>query len=66
MSAGVGYDLAVGRDLIVKAKWPAALIPAAGSTLSWLSAVSAPVDETPDGRNVAQHNNLAEKNLTVV
>lgn len=66
ISAGVGYDLAPGAEQIVKAKWPASLVPAAGSHVCWVSSVYTPVDLTPAGRNVWQHNNLAQKNLVVV
>lgn len=66
ISAAVGYDLAPGAEQIVKARWPKALVPAAGSHVCWLSSVYTPVDVSPAGKNVWQHNNLAQKNLIVV
>ncbi|HEY9421730.1 MAG TPA: hypothetical protein VIW92_09970, partial [Thermoanaerobaculia bacterium] len=66
ISAAVGYDLAPGASAIVKAKWPEALVPATGTHACWLASVYTPVDPVPAGRHVWEHNNLAQKNLTVV
>lgn len=65
ISAAVGYDLAPGTSTIVKAKWPQALVPATGTHACWLASVYTPVDPVPAGRHVWEHNNLAQKNLTV-
>ena len=65
VSAAVAYDLDPGASTIVKAKWPAALVPAAGTSTCWLTAVHIRVDPIPAGRRVPEHNNMAQKNLTV-
>lgn len=66
VSAAVGFNLAAGASTVVKAKWPAAQVPAAGTHACWLASVYTPVDVSPSGRHVWEHNNLAQKNLTVV
>lgn len=66
ISAAVGFNLAPGASTVVKAKWPAALVPPAGTHACWLVSVYTPVDLIPAGRHVWEHNNLAQKNLTVV
>lgn len=66
ISAAVGFNLAPGASTVVRAKWPAALVPAAGTHACWLASVYTPVDVTPAGRHVWESNNLAQKNLTVV
>lgn len=66
ISAAVGYNLAPGGTAVVKAKWPAALVPPVGTHACWLASVYTPVDLTPAGRRVWEHNNLAQKNLTIV
>lgn len=66
ISAGVGFNLAPGASTVVKAKWPASMVPAAGTHACWLASVYTPTDLTPTGAHVWEHNNLAQKNLTVV
>jgi hypothetical protein len=66
ISATCGFNLAPGASTIVKTKWPAALVPHAGTHACWLASVYTPVDTTPAGLHVWEHNNLAQKNLTVV
>jgi Fungalysin metallopeptidase (M36)/Fungalysin/Thermolysin Propeptide Motif len=66
ISATCGFNLAPGASTIVKAKWPAALVPPAGTHACWLASVYTPVDTTAAGLHVWEHNNLAQKNLTVV
>ncbi len=66
VSAAVGYNLAPGGTAVVKAKWPAALVLPAGTHACWLASVYTPVDLTPAGLHVWDHNNLAQKNLTIV
>jgi hypothetical protein len=66
ISATCGFNLPPGTETIVKAKWPAALVPPAGTHACWLASVYTPVDTTPAGLHVWEHNNLAQKNLTVV
>jgi len=66
ISAAVGFNLAPGASTVVKAKWPAALVPPAGTHACWLASVYTPTDVAPVGRRAWEHNNLAQKNLTVV
>lgn len=66
ISATCGFNLGPGASTIVKAKWPAALVPPVGTHACWLASVYTPVDTTTAGLHVWEHNNLAQKNLTVV
>ena len=66
ISAAVGFNLAPGASTVVKAKWPQAAVPAAGTHACWLASIYTPTDVSPAGRHVWEHNNLAQKNLTVV
>jgi hypothetical protein len=66
VAAAAGFELAPGESRIVKARWPAALVPAAGTHACWLAAVLARSDHPVAGRHVWEHNNLAQKNLTIV
>ncbi|MGQ0602513.1 MAG: hypothetical protein ACT4QE_12565, partial [Anaerolineales bacterium] len=60
------FDLAPGASVIVKARWPRSLVPAAGTHACLLAAAFAKGDHPVAGRHVWEHNNLAQKNLTVV
>jgi hypothetical protein len=66
IAAAAGFELAPGESRIVKARWPAALVPPAGTHACWLASVLARSDHPVAGRHVWEHNNLAQKNLTVV
>jgi hypothetical protein len=66
IAAKVEFDLAPGAERIVKARWPQALVPAVGTHTCLLASVVARGDPAPAGRHVWRHNNLAQKNLTVV
>jgi Zn-dependent metalloprotease len=66
ISAAVGFNLVPGTSTIVKAKWPAAFVPPPGNHPCWLASVYTPTDVSPAGRHVWEHNNLAQKNLTVI
>jgi hypothetical protein len=66
ISAACGFNLAPGATTVVKAKWPAALVPPAGTHACWLASVYTPVDLPAAGLHVWEHNNLAQKNLTVI
>jgi hypothetical protein len=65
-AAKAEFDLAGGDTRIVKAKWPQALVPAAGTHTCLLASVVARGDHPVAGRHVWEHNNLAQKNLEVV
>jgi hypothetical protein len=66
VAAAGGFDLAPGDDRVVKARWPAALVPPAGTHACWLAAVLARADRPFPGAHVWEHGNLAQKNLTIV
>ena len=63
----VGFDLVVsGASTIVKAKWPSSMVPPRGIHACILVSVYTPTDVSPIGKHVWEHNNLAQKNLTIV
>lgn len=66
IAARAEFDLAPGTTRIVKARWPRSLVPPEGSHTCLLSAVISRSDHPVAGRHVWEHNNLAQKNLTVV
>jgi hypothetical protein len=66
IAAAAGFDLTAGSSTVVKARWPAALVPPEGTHACWLAAVLARLDHPVAGRHVWEHNNLAQKNLTIV
>ena len=66
IAATGGFDLAPGAERIVSARWPAALVPPAGTHACWLAAVLARSDRPSAGAHVWEHGNLAQKNLTVI
>jgi hypothetical protein len=66
ISAAVGFNLAAGASTIVKARWPAPSVPAAGTHACLLASVYTPVDATPAGLHVWDSDNLAQKNMTVI
>lgn len=65
ITAAAGFDLAPGASTILKARWPAALIPPEGTHVCLLAAVITRSDHPVAGRHVWEHNNLAQKNLTI-
>lgn len=66
IAAAAGFELGPGQQTIVKARWPAALVPAEGTHACWLASVITRLDHPITGRQVWEHNNLAQKNLTIV
>jgi hypothetical protein len=66
IAARAEFDLAPGATRIVKARWPRRLVPAEGSHTCLLASVITRSDHPVAGRHVWEHNNLAQKNLTVV
>ncbi len=66
VAAASGFELGPGQSTIVKARWPAALVPPAGTHACWLASVLTRLDHPVAGRHVWEHNNLAQKNLTIV
>jgi hypothetical protein len=65
VSAAAGFSLAPGASAIVKAKWPAAMIPGKGTHACLLAQVYMPTDTSPAGSHVWDKNNLAQRNMTV-
>jgi len=65
ISAAPGFNLAAGGSLVVKAKWPAALVPAAGAHGCILASAFSPLEPIPSGVHVWDHPNLAQKNTVV-
>jgi len=66
ITAKAEFDLAPGDTRIVKAPWPRELVPPARSHTCLLASVITRGDHPVASRHVWEHNNLAQKNLTVV
>lgn len=66
IAARAAFDLEPGTTRIVKARWPRALVPSEGSHTCLLASVITRSDHPVASRHVWEHNNLAQKNLTVV
>lgn len=66
MAAKAEFELGPGATRVVKARWPRALVPPAGSHTCLLASVITVGDQPIAGRHVWEHNNLAQKNLSVV
>jgi hypothetical protein len=65
-AAAVAFDVGPGETRILKARWPRAQVPPAGSHPCLLAAVFTRFDAPQAGKPVWEQNNLAQKNLTVV
>jgi hypothetical protein len=65
-AASGGFDLAPNATAIVKARWPAAQVPAAGTHGCLLASVHALGNHPVGGRHVWEENALAQLNLTIV
>jgi hypothetical protein len=65
ISAAPGFGLAPGGTLVVKARWPAALVPASGSHGCILVSVFSPREPIPAGAHVWEQPNLGQKNTVV-
>lgn len=66
IAAASGFELGPGQSTIVKARWPANLVPPPGTHACLLAAVLTRSDHPAAGLHVWEHNNLAQKNLTIV
>lgn len=66
VAAASGFDLGPGESTIVKARWPRSLVPPPGTHACWLVSVITRFDHPATGLHVWEHNNLAQKNLTVI
>lgn len=65
-AAATGFDLAPGGSIIVKARWPSALVPPAGSHSCLLASVFSRSNHPLANKHVWEQNALAQKNLTIV
>lgn len=65
-AAASGFELEPGASVIVKARWPKNAVPLPGAHACLLASVLTKGDHPIAGRHVWQHNNLAQKNLTIV
>lgn len=66
MAAVAAFDIAAGSERVVRARWPRAQVPAAGSHVCWLAGVLSRNDTPASGTHTWQANGLAQKNLVVV
>ncbi len=66
MAATGGFELGPTETRVVKAKWPASLVPSAGTHGCLLASVHARGNHPVGGRYVWEENALAQKNLTIV
>lgn len=66
INAAAGFSLAASSSVVVKAKWPRANVPPAGTHSCLLAAIIARGAHPAHGVHVWEHNNLAQKNLTIV
>ncbi len=66
VAAASGFDLAPGESRIVKARWPKDKVPSAGAHACLLAAVLSRSEHPAFGAHVWEHNNLAQKNLSIV
>jgi hypothetical protein len=65
-AAVADFELGPSETRVVKARWARALVPPAGTHVCWLAAALCRGDHPTAGAHVWEHNNLAQKNLTVV
>ena len=66
IAAKAEFALDPGETRIVRARWPRGLIPPAGSHACLLASVIARSDHPTADEHVWEHNNLVQKNLTIV
>lgn len=66
VSAKAEFTLGPGETRIVKAKWPRTNVPAIGTHACVLASILCRGDHPANNRHVWEHNNLAQKNTTVV
>lgn len=64
--ADAQFNLAPGETRVVKARWPGALVPPSGTPTSLLATILTRSDPPIAGRHAWEHNNLAQKSLTLV
>ena len=64
--AAGGFELEAGQTKIVKARWPAALVPPSGAHVCLLASVRARGNHPSASARVWEENALAQRNLTIV
>ncbi|MEU2253925.1 hypothetical protein [Nocardia xishanensis] len=64
-AATVGFDLAPGQSRIVSARWPAALVPLPGATVSLLASVHARRAHPASGTHPWEQHSTARRDLTI-
>ncbi|MBI3530869.1 MAG: hypothetical protein HY067_23235 [Betaproteobacteria bacterium] len=65
-AAVVGFNLSAGQSTVLKARWPTSLVPPAGTHACLLASVLTPGDFPAIAAHAWEHNNLAQKNLTII
>ncbi|MCJ7600564.1 MAG: hypothetical protein MUO63_03570 [Desulfobulbaceae bacterium] len=65
-AATTGFDLAPGASVIVRARWPKALVPPAGTHSCLLASVFSRSNHPLSNKHVWEQNSLAQKNLTII
>ena len=60
------FNLAPGETRVVKARWPEPLVPPAGTPTTLLATILTRSDPPIAGRHAWEHNNLAQKSLSIV
>ncbi|HKR03729.1 MAG TPA: hypothetical protein VJY62_03765 [Bacteroidia bacterium] len=65
-AAVTGFNLAGNQTMVVKARWPKSFVPPEGTHSCLLASILTPGDMPNAGLHVWEHNNLAQKNLTIV
>ena len=65
-AAAAAFDLASGETRVVKARWPRALVPPPGTPTCLLASIITRADHPVAGRHPWEHNNLAQKSLSIV
>lgn len=66
VAASAQFHLAGGETRVVAARWPTEQVPPPGSHACVLAAVVTPHDHPVTGSHTCEHDNLAQKNLTIV
>lgn len=66
IAAVAGFNLAPGETRIVKQRWPSVAVPAGGTHACLLASLICRGEHPVSGAHVWEHNNLAQKNLTIV
>jgi hypothetical protein len=66
IAAVAGFNLAPGETRVVKQRWPSDAVPPGGTHACLLASLICRGEHPVTGAHVWEHNNLAQKNLTIV